>query len=312
MAADERMLHVLIKSCPLEDGDAAAWARRLLAALREERPSSLAASVRSIAADLRRNAQALARHEPEALARMSADERSRTHRAAARPSVVKSIAARDVATRVAPPSPADADRFAALIPRVLEPSECAALIAAAEAAGFERSWFSAQRNRHAALDEGVAHRVWEGVRDHVPARLRGWRAARCNELLRTYRYEPGESFAKHEDDSSVVKGETSLLTVLVYLNDGFRGGATRLCKYRATDEGSLDITPVRGAAFVFEHSLLHEGMTPTEGVKYVMRSDVMYRAEDRPRSPGPPPVGSEATARASKRSRRAAPAPAEL
>ena len=70
-------------------------------------------------------------------------------------------------TRVAPPSPADADRFAALIPRVLEPSECAALIAAAEAAGFERSWFSAQRNRHAALDEGVAHRVWEGVRDHV-------------------------------------------------------------------------------------------------------------------------------------------------
>ena len=105
------------------------------------------------------------------------------------------------------------------------------------AAGFERSWFSAQRNRHAALDEGVAHRVWEGVRDHVPARLRGWRAARCNELLRTYRYEPGESFAKHEDDSSVVKGETSLLTVLVYLNDGFRGGATRLCKYRATDEG---------------------------------------------------------------------------
>ena len=74
MAADERMLHVLIKSCPLEDGDAAAWARRLLAALREEHPSSLAASVRSIAADLRRNAQALARHEPEALARMSADE----------------------------------------------------------------------------------------------------------------------------------------------------------------------------------------------------------------------------------------------
>ena len=31
-----------------------------------------------------------------------------------------------------------------------------------------------------------------------------------------------------------------------------------------------------GTALVFEHGLIHEGGEVTEGVKYVLRSDVMY------------------------------------
>jgi hypothetical protein len=37
------------------------------------------------------------------------------------------------------------------------------------------------------------------------------------------------------------------------------------------------IDPKPGRALLFQHFLLHEGSAVTRGVKYVMRSDVMYR-----------------------------------
>jgi len=38
------------------------------------------------------------------------------------------------------------------------------------------------------------------------------------------------------------------------------------------------IEPRAGMALLFQHRLLHEGSEVTDGVKYVVRSDVMYRA----------------------------------
>jgi hypothetical protein len=37
------------------------------------------------------------------------------------------------------------------------------------------------------------------------------------------------------------------------------------------------IEPHAGMALLFQHRLLHEGSEVTSGVKYVVRSDVMYR-----------------------------------
>ena len=63
-------------------------------------------------------------------------------------------------------------------------------------------------------------------------------------------------------------GELSLLTFMIYLNGGYKGGATRF--------ESLAVQGQPGTALVFEHGLIHEGGEVTEGVKYVLRSDVMY------------------------------------
>ncbi len=57
---------------------------------------------------------------------------------------------------------------------------------------------------------------------------------------------------------------------MLYLNDDFTGGATDFHDFAAS------VTPRTGMALLFQHMLLHEGATVLTGVKYVLRTDVMY------------------------------------
>jgi hypothetical protein len=69
-------------------------------------------------------------------------------------------------------------------------------------------------------------------------------------------------------------GDESLLTLMIYLNGGVRGGETRF--------DNAVVRPAVGLALVFDHYLTHEGAVVLEGRKYVLRSDVMYGPPDRP------------------------------
>ena len=97
-------------------------------------------------------------------------------------------------------------------------------------------------------------------------------AVGLNELFRFYRYQRGHRFKGHFDESYVRgDGEASCFTFMVYLNDNFQGGDT-------TFRG-LRVRPQQGMALIFLHSLYHEGSEVTQGVKYVLRLDVMYRLD---------------------------------
>ena len=96
-----------------------------------------------------------------------------------------------------------------------------------------------------------------------------------NERFRYYRYTRGQRFAWHHDGYfERSNGERSLLSFLIYLNEGYEGGATK-----------FEWTHVRGKTgmgLLFPHGLVHEGSPVLgEGVKYVIRTDVMYAAEDK-------------------------------
>jgi hypothetical protein len=102
----------------------------------------------------------------------------------------------------------------------------------------------------------------------------GWKAVGLTERFRFYRYDIGQKFARHTDGYfERPNGDRSHFTFMVYLNDGFEGGATAFHQSRP----SLLITPERGMALVFYHRQLHEGMPVVKGRKYVLRTDVMYR-----------------------------------
>ena len=93
-----------------------------------------------------------------------------------------------------------------------------------------------------------------------------------NPRLRIYRYEPGEQHSTHWD--TVVElpgGIASRVTLVFYLNDGFTGGETEFPELKKT------ITPQRGRALLFQHRVLHAALTPATGVKYVLRTDVLYQ-----------------------------------
>ncbi len=64
--------------------------------------------------------------------------------------------------------------------------------------------------------------------------------------------------------------EQSFYSFLIYLNDDFEGGETAFRNIGT-------VKPKKGTALVFRHRLRHEGKELISGVKYVLRTDVMYR-----------------------------------
>lgn len=130
-----------------------------------------------------------------------------------------------------------------------------------------------RNNSRIMVDNKVlAFEIWEEAEDHLPKIIDGRRALGLNERFRFYRYEPGQKFAYHMDGYFRRKnGEQSLLTFMIYLNEGFTGGETTF----RNDENTI-VTPEAGMMLAFDHLHFHEGAEVTKGIKYVMRSDVMF------------------------------------
>ncbi|MET4108223.1 2OG-Fe(II) oxygenase [Hymenobacter sp. UYP22] len=125
-------------------------------------------------------------------------------------------------------------------------------------------------NRAFYKNEELAQVMWEKVQPFLPTQLGNSQAVGLNELFRFYRYQRGHQFKGHFDESYVRNEvEASYYTFMIYLNDNFQGGATTFQK--------LHIQPKQGMALVFLHNLYHAGSEVTQGVKYVLRTDVMYR-----------------------------------
>jgi|GEM_PF-240618 len=172
------------------------------------------------------------------------------------------------------------DRGITTIPDFLTAAECDSHIQESEKVGYASATIdtpdgpqrveSIRNNSRVIVDDVVlARALWARLRGYIPSFLDGRQAIGINERFRFYRYESLESFAGHTDGVfRRANGEESGLTFMVYLNDDFAGGETAFAKTL--------ITPITGMAVVFRHDLLHEGRPIASGVKYVLRSDVMF------------------------------------
>ena len=162
-------------------------------------------------------------------------------------------------------------------------AECDAHIAYAEGLGFGEAPITTGRgfavmpevrnNTRAMVDDPArAADLWQRIRPYTRPRP-PLRQAGLNERLRFYRYEPGQYFRWHCDGAFWRRpGERSHVTAMVYLNDGFVGGATEL----DVNGDVLRIVPERGLVLLFDHHLRHQGAPVRSGRKYVLRTDVMF------------------------------------
>ena len=101
-----------------------------------------------------------------------------------------------------------------------------------------------------------------------------WRLAGLNPYLRVLRYRPGDFFLGHPDGCfSPSANRRSFMTVLLYLNEGYQGGFTTI--YDSAGR-ALPVAPRTGMALVHHHRVWHEVPMLREGVKHVIRTDVMY------------------------------------
>ena len=69
-------------------------------------------------------------------------------------------------------------------------------------------------------------------------------------------------------------GDTSLMTLMLYLNTPEKGGDTNFLSY--SGHHVSPVAPKAGMALLFDHDLLHEGATLVKGHKYCIRTDIMY------------------------------------
>ncbi|KAG1706891.1 hypothetical protein DVH05_027741 [Phytophthora capsici] len=187
------------------------------------------------------------------------------------------------------------DELIYAVPSFLSRVECQRVRSFADQEGFERVTQRASRD-YAFRDNdrlllrlpAFAELLWKRLEPHVPAEYEGMHAAGLNPAIRFYRYNAGQRFGCHVDQSDVdrVTGYHSRFTVLVYLNDSvdsdLEGGNTI---FYANDAGAkkqevvLSVAPETGSALVHGHGdrcLLHEGALVTRGAKYLLRTDVMY------------------------------------
>lgn len=183
-----------------------------------------------------------------------------------------------------------------VIDHLFSASECASLLEQAESHGFGTTNYpkSYRGNlRLLATDFSLCDAVWQRLQPLVPATVtldgQIWDACGLNEVWRLAKYYPGDRFGRHCDacfdreSSQCSEGaEMSMLTVNIYMNGGFEGGKTRF--YGLNDEipdPSFAVQPDTGLCLLFRQppgrAYYHDGEELLSGVKYLFRSDVMYR-----------------------------------
>jgi len=120
-------------------------------------------------------------------------------------------------------------------------------------------------------DTSLANNIWNKVISFVPELIENYSPIGVNEMFRIYKYEKGERFKMHRDGSFIRnENERSFYSFLIYLNDDFKGGETNF-------KQGISVTPKCGNALIFHHPLKHEGKQIISGIKYVLRTDIMYK-----------------------------------
>ncbi len=116
----------------------------------------------------------------------------------------------------------------------------------------------------------LAHKLWEKIASYPLPVYEGRYAIGLSPYFRFYKYTQGQRFKIHQDGRQNVEGNETLFTLLVFLNERFKGGETMFRQER------ISITPKTGKALVFEHRLWHKGCVVENGAKYVIRTDISY------------------------------------
>lgn len=167
------------------------------------------------------------------------------------------------------------------IEQFLTIEECEELIKLSETIGYQEAEVSLSsgakmmkgiRNNYRLLYENadLANQYWQKLKIFCPDKIENSVAIGLNEQFRFYKYESEQRFKKHLDGRFKRNEiEESRITFMIYLNEDFEGGETSF--------EELSIQPKTGNALCFIHEQKHEGCAVEIGVKYVLRSDVMFK-----------------------------------
>ncbi|KAH7282869.1 hypothetical protein KP509_35G050800 [Ceratopteris richardii] len=191
------------------------------------------------------------------------------------------------------------------IPNFLSSYECDCFIKYAEKSGFlhqgslgpAKGEAFRDNDRISIEDIGLAENLWLSGLSNVfrEIKVEGRSACGLNPNIRFYRYKVGQRFGPHIDESVDLDQRRTEYTLLIYLNgSGMRnkksiskggkdinqqlqGGETVF--YSGRKREIIEVAPMAGMALLHLHGekcMLHEARTVSKGIKYVLRSDVVF------------------------------------
>jgi len=184
--------------------------------------------------------------------------------------------------------------FARVVRKALSEEDCAGILnavnnkkftpALTNVGGGMQQFLPEFRDGHRVVIDSPELAAWLLVvlRPHLPEQLvDGSRLVGLNERLRFLCYTPGQFFEEHYDGCYIrphghpQAGDRSRITVQFYLHDVPEryGGATTFFPEK---QYSVKHQPEAGSVLLFTQDLLHEGSLVQEGIKYTVRTEVMY------------------------------------
>ncbi|CAE7250436.1 unnamed protein product [Symbiodinium sp. CCMP2592] len=183
---------------------------------------------------------------------------------------------------------------------ILTPAEAATYVASAQRSGFGHSDVSREfpaslrnNSRLIHFSDALALALYRRLAPYLAHRdvylvqpmgfgVEGrWKPVGINPCFRISQYKEGEHFATHCDGMYANDNdECSIYSVVLYLNEDYDGGELEF-----TDSGKR-FRPTAGTAVLLPHDLPHAGLEVSKGIKYVARTELMFRCVDR----RPPPA----------------------
>jgi hypothetical protein len=184
-----------------------------------------------------------------------------------------------------------------LIPKFLTKEECLELIA--DHSDFKSAnqnypvWYR-NNERIVSDNRNLAETLFKKAFENIPDtqtdnQQRKWTKTGINPRIRICRYLEGQYFHRHLDGIHHANDNTrSFLTFMIYLNgnDEFTGGRTLFYADKSSSEIIAEYAPQQGDLIIFDHTLWHEGEKVTGGIKYVLRSDILYQTNPLTESKG--------------------------
>lgn len=139
--------------------------------------------------------------------------------------------------------------------------------------GVEHFDFNMRKSLRCILDDvNVAKFIEEKIKDYIPQVYNEKKFHSVNERLRFLKYDGSGHFAKHVDGNYSDDKRQSFITILIYLNEGYKGGFTRYY----LNNTMTTIIPKTGMICLMDQEIEHDVPELTEGIKYVIRTELMY------------------------------------
>ncbi|CAK9005098.1 Fe2OG dioxygenase domain-containing protein [Durusdinium trenchii] len=185
---------------------------------------------------------------------------------------------------------------------LMNADECEAFVDVLETLGFHTDAavslpysFRHMTNCNLCVPEFVDETLFRRC-EHLLPSIAGCRPLGLNAKFRCYRYQKGDYFKPHTDGSwdgsritskgfqSDAYGDRhSQLTFLILLTEDYEGGCTRFL-VGEDDKDHVAVRTPKGGVLCFPHgyhpdSPLHEGAEIHSGVKYIVRTEVLYPME---------------------------------